>query len=70
MGEQTDPAGSFSLSLRSRGGKDSLTASSTAVHLEWIPEVVKCTQKRGHPGSGDLVLTASQDQVHEPASLP
>ena len=47
MGEQTVPDGSFILFLKSRGGKDNLTASSTVVHLEWIPGVVKYPRREG-----------------------
>lgn len=56
--------------LKSWGGKNHLTDSSTVVYLEWIPEVVRCPHKRGHPGPEDLILTATQDEAQEPASLP
>lgn len=52
MGEQRDPAGSFSLSLKAGGVKDHLIASSMVVHLGQIPEAVRYTQKKGTWKSG------------------
>ena len=37
----------FGFSLKVWRGKDHLAASSSGVHLGWISEAVRCTQKRG-----------------------